>query len=97
VVFAVSHGSLTPAGDAVVVAARETVAGLAGHVTGLAAPGPLQPSADGKAIASTVSITWPASSTGIDRDAVNAIRVMIAVPAIRAPAGLADAVTGRRP
>jgi hypothetical protein len=45
-------------------------------------------------MASTVSITWPASSTGIDRDAVNAIRAMIAVPAIRAPAGLADAVTG---
>jgi uncharacterized membrane protein YdfJ with MMPL/SSD domain len=94
VVFAVSHGSLTPADDAVVVAARETVAGLAGHVTGLAAPGPLQPSADSKAMASTVSITWPASSTGIDRDAVNAIRAMIAVPASRAPAGLADAVTG---
>ena len=93
-VFAVSHGSLTPADDAVVVAAREAVAGLVGHVTGLAAPGPPQPSADGKAMAFTVSITGPASSTGIDRDAVNAIRAMIAVPASRAPAGLADAVTG---
>ena len=45
-------------------------------------------------MAFTVSITGPASSTGIDRDAVNAIRSMIAVPASRAPAGLADAVTG---
>jgi hypothetical protein len=77
VAFAVSHGSLTPADDAVVAAARETVAGLAGRVTGLAAPGPPRPSADGKAMASTASITWPASSTGIDRDAVNAIRAMI--------------------
>jgi hypothetical protein len=73
VVFGVSHGSLTPADHAVVVV-REAIAGLAG-------PGPLQPSADGKAMAFTVSITGPASSTGIDRDAVNAIRAMIAVPA----------------
>jgi len=87
VVFAVSHGSLTPTDHAMVVAAREAVAGLVGHVSGLAAPGPLQPSADGKAMAFTVSITGPASSTGIDRDAVNAIRAMIAVPASRAPAG----------
>jgi len=94
VVFAVSHGGLTPTDHAVVVAAREAVAGLVGHVTGLAAPGRLQPSADGEAMAFTVSITGPASSTGIDRGAVNAIRAMIAVPASRAPAGLADAVTG---
>jgi uncharacterized membrane protein YdfJ with MMPL/SSD domain len=87
VAFAVSHGSLTPTGHAAVVAAREAVAGLVGHVTGLAAPDPLQPSADGRAMASSVSITGPASSTGIDRDAVNAIRAMIAVSASRAPAG----------
>jgi uncharacterized membrane protein YdfJ with MMPL/SSD domain len=49
VVFAVSHGGLTPADHAVVVAAREAVAGLVSHVTGLAAPGRLQPSADGEA------------------------------------------------
>lgn len=33
VVFAVSHGGLTPTDHAVVVAAREAVAGLVGHVT----------------------------------------------------------------
>jgi hypothetical protein len=38
VVFAVSHGSLTPTDHAVVVAAREAIAGLAGHVTTRSTP-----------------------------------------------------------
>ena len=94
VVFATGRGRLTPADHAAIAAARATVAGLAGHVTGLAAPGPLQPSTDGKAVAFTVNITGPASSDGIDRDAVKAIRAAVAAPASKAPAGLADAVTG---
>ena len=93
-VFATGHGPLTPADRAVIAAARTAVAGLAGHVSGLAAPGALQPSPDGQAVAFTVNITGPASSDSIDSDAVTAIRAAIAAPAARAPAGLADAVTG---
>ncbi len=94
VVFATGTGRLTPADQAVIVSARAAVAGLAGHVSGLAAPGALQASADGKAAAFTVNITGQANSDSIDRDAVNTIRAAIAAPAARAPAGLADAVTG---
>jgi putative drug exporter of the RND superfamily len=94
VVFATDSGRLTPDDHAVIASARAAVAGLAGHVTGLAAPGALQPSADGKAMVFTVDITGQANSGGIDRDAVKAIRAAIAVPASRATAGLADAVTG---
>jgi len=94
VVFATDNGSLTPADQAVIVSARAAVAGLAGHVTGLAAPGALQPSADGKAVAFTADITGQASSGDVDRDAVNAIRAAIAAPASRAPAGMVSAVTG---
>jgi putative drug exporter of the RND superfamily len=95
VVFARGNGSLTQADQAAIASARGAVAGLAGHVAGLAAPGPLQPSADGRAVAFTVNVTGQASSTGsTDRDAVKAIRGAIAGPASRAPAGLASAVTG---
>ena len=94
VVFATGTGPLTPADHATVAAARAAVAGLAGHVSGLAAPGALQPSADGQAVAFTVNITGQANSDSIDRDAVIAIRAAIAAPAARAPAGLAVAVTG---
>jgi len=94
VVFATDKGHLTPADHAVIVSARAAVAGLADRTSGLAAPGALQPSADGKAVAFTVDITGRASSGGIDRDAVKTIRAAIAAPANRAPAGLADAVTG---
>jgi len=95
VVFARDNGALTPADQAVIAAARAEVAGLAGHVAGLAAPGPLQRSADGKAVAFTVNVTGQASSTGsTDRTAVKAIRAAIAGPAGKAPAGLASAVTG---
>ncbi len=95
VVFARGNGSLTPADQAAIAAAHGAVAGLAGYVAGLAAPGPLQPSADGKAVAFTVNVAGQASETGsIDRDAVKAIRAAIAGPASKAPAGLASAVTG---
>jgi len=94
VVFATDHGRLTPADHAVIAAARAAVTRLAGHVSGLAAPGALQPSADGQAAAFTVNITGQASSDDIDRNAVTAIRAAIAAPASRAHAGLADAVTG---
>jgi putative drug exporter of the RND superfamily len=93
VVFARDSG-LTPADQAVIGSARTAVAGLAGHVAGLAAPGGLQPSADGKAVAFTVNITGQANSGSVDRAAVDAIRAAIAGPAGRASAGLADAVTG---
>lgn len=63
-------------------------------MTGLAAPGALLPSANGKAVAFTVDITGQASSGAIDRDAAIAIRAAIAAPASRAPAELAGAVTG---
>jgi uncharacterized membrane protein YdfJ with MMPL/SSD domain len=78
----------------VVGSARAAVAALVGHLSGLAAPGALQPSSDGRAVAFAVDITGQASSGGVDRDVVKAIRAAIAVPASRAPAGLADAVTG---
>ena len=94
VVFAAGTGALTPADHAVIASARTAVAGLSGHVTGLAVPGALQASADGKAAAFTVDITGQASSDSIDRDAVTAIRAAVAAPAARAPTGLADAVTG---
>jgi putative drug exporter of the RND superfamily len=94
VVFATDNGNLTAADHAVIASARAAVAGLAGRVSGVATPGALQPSADGKAVAFTVDITGQANSDDIDPDAVRAIRAAIAAPANRAPAGLADAVTG---
>jgi putative drug exporter of the RND superfamily len=94
VVFARGNGRLTPADQAAVAAARAAVAGRAGHVAGLAAPGPAQLSADGKASAFTVNVTGQAGSGSIDRDAVQAIRAAITGPASRVPAGLVAAITG---
>jgi putative drug exporter of the RND superfamily len=93
VVFARDNGTLTPADQTVIISARTAVAGLAGHVAGLAAPGALQPSADGKAAAFTIDVTGKISGD-TESNAVKAIRAAIAGPASRAPAGLADAVTG---
>jgi putative drug exporter of the RND superfamily len=70
------------------------VADLAGHVAGLGAPGPAQPSPDGEAVQFTANITAPASQGSADRDAVAAIRSAIAGPASRAGDGLVAAVTG---
>ncbi len=81
VVFARGNGSLTPADQATVAAARGAVANLAGHVAGLAEPGAPQLSSDGKAAAFTVNITGQAGSDDTDRNAVRAIRDAIAGPA----------------
>jgi RND superfamily putative drug exporter len=78
----------------VIVSTRSAVARLAGHVTGLAAPGGLQPSADGRAVEFTANVTGQASSDGIDRNAVSAIRSAVGTAMSRAPAGLTAAVTG---
>jgi RND superfamily putative drug exporter len=93
-VFA-SSGPLTATDRAAIGSARTAVAGLVGHVPGLAAPSALQPSADGKAVAFSVNITGQATNTGsVDRDAVRAIRAAIAKPAAAAGTGLVAAVTG---
>jgi putative drug exporter of the RND superfamily len=93
-VFA-SSGPLTATDRAAIGSARTAVAGLVGHVAGLAAPGALQPSADRKAVVFSVNITGQATSTGsVDRDAVRAIRAAIANPVAAAGTGLVAAVTG---
>lgn len=97
VVFARSGGALTQGDLAVARAARSDVAGLTGHVAGLAPPGALQPSSDGKAVLFATSVT-SARSGAADRDAVKAVRAAVssavssAGPA--ASAGLTSAVTG---
>jgi putative drug exporter of the RND superfamily len=94
VVFASSR-PLTAADGAAIGAARTAVAGLAGHVAGLAAPGAVQPSADRKAAVFSVNVTSQAANTlTVDGDAVRAIRAAIAKPAAAAGSGLAVAVTG---
>jgi putative drug exporter of the RND superfamily len=93
-VFA-SDSPLTAADQAAISSARTAVAGLVGHVTGLGAPGVLQPSADGKAMVFDVVITGKTSSTSdLDRDAVKDMRNAIAGPAGKAGSGLAAEVTG---
>jgi len=93
VVFA-SDSRLTAADRAAVTSARIAVAGLAGQVSGLSAPGPVQSSADGKAAVFTANVTGSAGAGGLDRNAVRAIRAAIAGPASSAGAGLTAAVTG---
>ncbi len=93
VVFARDSG-LTAADVATVGAARTAVAGLVGHVTGLSGPGPVQRSADGEAAQFTANVTAPASSGGVDRAAVSAIRAAVATATSHAGEGLAVAVTG---
>ena len=93
-VFA-SSGPLTAADQAAIGSARTAVAGLVGHVAGLAAPSALQPSADRKAVVFSVNVTGQATNTGsVDRDAVRAIRAAIAKPVAAAGTGLVAAVTG---
>jgi putative drug exporter of the RND superfamily len=94
VVFA-RGGGLTAADLTTVAAARSAVAGLAGHVAGLGAPGPAQRSADGQADEFTADVTAPASSeTSTDTAAVQAIRTVVSGPASRAGDGPQAAVTG---
>jgi RND superfamily putative drug exporter len=85
---------LTPADLAAAAAARAAVGRLAGAVTGLGLPGPLQRSADGKAAAFSADVTSPASSSSNDDAAVRAIRAAIAGPAGRRHDGLQADVTG---
>ncbi len=95
IVVIVRTGGLTAADRAVIASAHAAVAGLAGHVAGLGAPGPVQPSADGEAVAFTANISGQASQTGaIDHDAVKAIRDAIAGPVSKGAAGLVAEVTG---
>jgi putative drug exporter of the RND superfamily len=94
VVFARSSGPLTPDDVAAVDNARTAVAALHGHVAGLGLPGPMSPSADGKAVLFSVGITSP-TNAGNDQSGVKAIRVAVASAAHRAAdTGLRSAVTG---
>jgi RND superfamily putative drug exporter len=94
VVFA-RGGGLTAADLTAVAAARGAVAGLAGHVQGLGAPGQAQRAADGQADEFTADVTAPASSqTSTDTAAVQAVRGVVSGPASRADDGLQVAVTG---
>jgi RND superfamily putative drug exporter len=94
IVVAVRNSGLTAADRAALGAARSAVAGSAGLVSGMAAPGPLLSSPDGKAAVFSISITAPSRGENTDRDAVRAVRAAIAGPLGQADAGLAFAVTG---
>lgn len=93
IVVAARDSGLTPADRAALSAARTAVARLTGLVSGMAAPGPLHSSPDGKAAVFSVSITGPSSGANID-GAVRAVRAAIAGPLGKAGAGLVFAVTG---
>jgi putative drug exporter of the RND superfamily len=94
IVVAVRNSGLTPADRAALGAARTAVARSAGLVPGMAAPGALLPSPDGKAAVFSVSITASSGGENTDRDAVKAVRTAIAGPLGEAGAGLVFAVTG---
>ncbi len=94
IVVVVRDGGLTPSDRAAIGEAHAAVAGLAGHVAGLAAPGAVQPSADGEAAVFTADITGQANSGSADRAGVKAIRAAIAGPVSKAGDGLVAEVTG---
>jgi len=88
-------GGLTAADLTAVAAARGAVAGLGGHVQGLAAPGRAQQSRDGQADEFTADVTAPPSSqASTDTAAVQAIRGVVSGLASRPGDGLQVAVTG---
>ena len=94
VVFARGKG-LTAADMTAITSARAAVARLARQVSGLAAPGPAQRSADGQAAVFTANVTAPANSqASADTAAVRAIRGVVGGPASRAGDGLQVEVTG---
>ena len=88
VVFA-RDGGLTAADRTRIAAARGAVAALGGRVTGIGAPGPVTPSADGEAAEFTVNVAGQADA---DHDAVSAIRAAVAD---RIGDGLVAEVTGQ--
>jgi len=99
VLFVRNGGRLTPADLAQVSSARASVGHLTGTLTGpgesLSAPGPLQPSADGKAVVFTANVTAPVhDETSADTTAVDAIRGVAGPAASRASDGLQAYVTG---
>jgi RND superfamily putative drug exporter len=94
VVFARGKG-LTAGDMTAITSARAAVGGLARQVSGLAAPSPVQRSADGQAALFTANVTAPANSqASADTAAVRAIRGVVGGPASRAGDGLQVEVTG---
>jgi putative drug exporter of the RND superfamily len=94
IVVIARDSGLTPSDLAAIGAAHAAVAGLAGHVAGLAAPSAVRRSADGKAAEFTANLTGPASSDSTDVNGVKAIRDAIAAPVRKAGDGLVAEVTG---
>jgi RND superfamily putative drug exporter len=94
VVFARSKG-LTAGDMTAITSARAAVGRLARQASGLAAPSPVQRSADGQAAIFTANVTAPANSqAGADTAAVRAIRGVVGGLASRAGDGLQVEVTG---
>jgi putative drug exporter of the RND superfamily len=94
VVFARGPG-LTAADMNAIASARAAVGRLAGPVSGLGTPGPVQRSADGQAAMFTANVTAPANGqASADTAAVRAIRGVVGGPASRAGDGLQVEVTG---
>jgi putative drug exporter of the RND superfamily len=99
VLFAPPSGPLTAADLAQAAAVRSSVGHLSSTLSGpggsLSAPGPLQQSADGKAVVFTASVTAPVhNENSADTAAVNAIRGLAGPAATRASDGLQAYVTG---
>ena len=93
-VFARQSG-LTSADRAAVASAHAAVARLASTVRGLSAPGKPVPSADGRAVFFTATVTTPSSSEyAYDSAAVRSIRSAVSAAASRAHDGLQAQVTG---
>jgi putative drug exporter of the RND superfamily len=94
VVFVRGQG-LTAADMTAIASARAAVGRLAGQVSGLSTPGPVQRSADGQAALFTAEVTAPADNqASADTAAVRAIRGVVGGLAGRAGDGLQVAVTG---
>ncbi len=94
VVFARGDG-LTTADKTAVATARAAVSRLAGSIPGLSAPGKPVPSADGKAVFFTATVTTPsASEYGYDTAAVQPVSRAATSAARSAHDGLQAEVTG---
>jgi putative drug exporter of the RND superfamily len=100
VLFARGSGRLTQADLAQITAARAAVGHLTSTLSGpggsLSAPGPLQRSADGRAVVFTANVTAPVhNENSADTTAVSAIRGVTGPAASRAGDGLQAYVTGQ--